>query len=130
MDFTHESARSFLARKTASRNIWDPKLPRSKSPYRPRNELVNVLYTEVGQQVARFTMRGDRTFFLFTFADEDAVGPGDLASQKRCCGSALEKADGNVRRFWMLLMPRTISISIASAKYAWTTEKAYGRANA
>ena len=50
--------------------------------YRPRDELVYVLHTEVGQQVGRFTMRGDRTLFLFTFADKDAAGPTDLSSQK------------------------------------------------
>ncbi|HEY6905738.1 MAG TPA: FAD-binding domain [Candidatus Acidoferrales bacterium] len=50
--------------------------------YRPRDELVYVLHTEVHQQVGRFTMRGDRTLFLFTFADADPVGPGDLSAQK------------------------------------------------
>jgi len=39
--------------------------------YRPRDELVYVMYTEVGQQVARFALHDDRTMFLFTFADED-----------------------------------------------------------
>jgi 2-polyprenyl-6-methoxyphenol hydroxylase-like FAD-dependent oxidoreductase len=38
--------------------------------YRPRDELVYMMYTEVGQQVARFTMPGDRTMFLFIFKDE------------------------------------------------------------
>jgi 2-polyprenyl-6-methoxyphenol hydroxylase-like FAD-dependent oxidoreductase len=52
------------------------------SGYRPRDELTYVLYTEVGQQVGRFTMRGDRTLFLFTFADPDEAGPCDLSSQK------------------------------------------------
>lgn len=52
--------------------------------YRPRDELVYVIYTEVGQQVGRFTLRDDRTLFLFTFADEqrkdaDAV---DVQAQK------------------------------------------------
>lgn len=37
--------------------------------YRPRDELIYVMYTEVRQQVARFAMRDDRTMFLFTFAD-------------------------------------------------------------
>lgn len=50
--------------------------------YRPRDELIYVLYTEVGQQVGRFAMRGDRTLFLFTFADEDVGNPGDVHSQK------------------------------------------------
>jgi 2-polyprenyl-6-methoxyphenol hydroxylase-like FAD-dependent oxidoreductase len=49
--------------------------------YRPRDELVYVMYTEVHQQIARFTMRGNRTMFLFTFADADD-GPGDIHSQK------------------------------------------------
>jgi len=31
------------------------------SGYRPRDELVYVMYTEVGRQVARFAMRDDRT---------------------------------------------------------------------
>lgn len=39
--------------------------------YRPRDEDVYVMFTEVGQQVGRFAMRGDRTMFLFVLADED-----------------------------------------------------------
>lgn len=38
--------------------------------YSPRDELTYIMYTEVGQQVSRFTMRGDRTIFLFIFEDE------------------------------------------------------------
>jgi 2-polyprenyl-6-methoxyphenol hydroxylase-like FAD-dependent oxidoreductase len=53
--------------------------------YRPRDELVYVMYTEVGQQVARFAMRDDRTMFLFTFADQDANGTlaNDMQAQKK-----------------------------------------------
>jgi 2-polyprenyl-6-methoxyphenol hydroxylase-like FAD-dependent oxidoreductase len=52
--------------------------------YKPRDELVYVLYTEVGQQVGRFTKRDDRTMFLFTFADSspDSADTGSLAAQK------------------------------------------------
>jgi 2-polyprenyl-6-methoxyphenol hydroxylase-like FAD-dependent oxidoreductase len=50
--------------------------------YRPRDELVYVLYTEVGQQAARFSMHGDRTMFLLVFADAEAAVPGDTPSQK------------------------------------------------
>ena len=50
--------------------------------YQPRDELVYVMYTQVGQQVVRFAMRDDYTMFLFTFADEDAAGPGDVQGQK------------------------------------------------
>ncbi|MGH9529996.1 MAG: FAD-dependent monooxygenase, partial [Terriglobales bacterium] len=61
--------------------------------YRPRDELVYVMYTEVGQQVGRFAMRGDRTMFLFVFAD-DAINPtaiGDISTQK----AILRKRFGN-----------------------------------
>ena len=50
--------------------------------YRPRDELVYMMYTQVGQQVGRFAMREDHTMFLFTFADEDPSGPGDIQSQR------------------------------------------------
>jgi 2-polyprenyl-6-methoxyphenol hydroxylase-like FAD-dependent oxidoreductase len=36
--------------------------------YRPRDELTYVMYPEVGRIVSRFSMRNDRTMFLFTFA--------------------------------------------------------------
>jgi 2-polyprenyl-6-methoxyphenol hydroxylase-like FAD-dependent oxidoreductase len=50
--------------------------------YRPRDELVYVMYTQVGQQVARFSMNGDRTMFLLTMADEDASVPFDAQAQR------------------------------------------------
>ncbi len=50
--------------------------------YRLRDELVYVMYTQVGQQVARFSMRGDRTMFLFVYADDNPAGPEDVHSQK------------------------------------------------
>lgn len=50
--------------------------------YAPRDELVYVMHTEVGRQVARFTMRGNRTMFLFTFRDPDPAIAGSLADQK------------------------------------------------
>lgn len=49
--------------------------------YRPRDELVYLLHTELHQQVGRFAMRGDRTMFLFTFADDNAR-TGDTQAQK------------------------------------------------
>lgn len=42
--------------------------------YQPRDELAYVMYTEIGQQAARFAMRGDRTMFLFMFADQAGEG--------------------------------------------------------
>jgi 2-polyprenyl-6-methoxyphenol hydroxylase-like FAD-dependent oxidoreductase len=49
--------------------------------YRPRDELRYIMYTEVGQQVARFAMRDDRTMFLFTFVDSNPDS-GDHDEQK------------------------------------------------
>ena len=51
--------------------------------YRPRDELVYVMYTEVGQQVARFSMRGDRTMFLFIFEHESQDGSSDNVSAQK-----------------------------------------------
>jgi 2-polyprenyl-6-methoxyphenol hydroxylase-like FAD-dependent oxidoreductase len=50
--------------------------------YTPRDELVYVMHTQVGQQVARFSMRDDRTMFLLTFKDKDPAIPATLAEQK------------------------------------------------
>jgi len=50
--------------------------------YQPRDELVYVMYTEVGQQVGRFSMRDDRTLFHFTFADPAVNNPDPVQDQK------------------------------------------------
>ena len=50
--------------------------------YAPRDELVYLLHTAVGRQIARFSLRGDRTMFLFTFEDHDPSLPPTLAEQK------------------------------------------------
>jgi 2-polyprenyl-6-methoxyphenol hydroxylase-like FAD-dependent oxidoreductase len=52
--------------------------------YRPRDEDVYIMHTEVGRQLSRFSMRGDRTMFLFIFADEARAGESlhDPAAQK------------------------------------------------
>lgn len=61
--------------------------------YQPRDELVYVLYTEVGQQVGRFTEHDNRTLFLFTFADPspDGTGARNIQAQK----ALLRKRFGN-----------------------------------
>ena len=61
--------------------------------YRPRDELVYLMYTEVGQQVGRFTLRDDRTMFLFIFADErgNDAESRDVYAQK----ALLRKRFGN-----------------------------------
>jgi len=61
------------------------------SAYRPRDELTYVMYTQVGQQVGRFALRGDRTMFLFTFADPSPGGTDTVQEQK----ALLKKRFGN-----------------------------------
>jgi 2-polyprenyl-6-methoxyphenol hydroxylase-like FAD-dependent oxidoreductase len=50
--------------------------------YRPRDELVYVIHREVGRQLGRFSMRNDRTMFLFVFADERPEVPEDVGAQQ------------------------------------------------
>jgi 2-polyprenyl-6-methoxyphenol hydroxylase-like FAD-dependent oxidoreductase len=50
--------------------------------YRPRDELVYVMYTQVGRQVVRFAMNDDRTMFLLTFADENITVLDNTVVQK------------------------------------------------
>lgn len=48
--------------------------------YRPRDELVYVSHGAPGRQVSRFSMRDDKTLFLFVFRDE-YLPTGSLASE-------------------------------------------------
>jgi 2-polyprenyl-6-methoxyphenol hydroxylase-like FAD-dependent oxidoreductase len=43
--------------------------------YRPRDELAYVSYAKPGRQVSRFSLRGDRTMFLFVFGSEWMTEP-------------------------------------------------------
>ena len=38
--------------------------------YRPRDELAYVTYSQPGRSIGRFTLRGDRTMFLFMFRSD------------------------------------------------------------
>jgi len=52
--------------------------------YSPRDELVYVSHSKPGRQVARFSLRGNRTMFLFVFITELMSGPEprDLEERK------------------------------------------------
>lgn len=45
--------------------------------YQPREELVYMSYNLPGRHISRFSMRDDRTLFLFIFRDEFLAGPED-----------------------------------------------------
>jgi 2-polyprenyl-6-methoxyphenol hydroxylase-like FAD-dependent oxidoreductase len=78
--------------------------------YRPRDELVYVMYPQVRQQVGRFAMRGDRTMFLLLFADNNPNLPSDIQVQKAVlrkrfanagweCAQILEALDGTTELY-------------------------------
>ncbi|OBH63906.1 FAD-binding domain [Mycobacterium sp. E2479] len=43
--------------------------------YQPRDELVYVAHTMPGRMIGRFTMRGEKTMFLFVFTPDHMSGP-------------------------------------------------------
>lgn len=50
--------------------------------YRPRDEDAYVMFTEVGRQIGRFSLRGNRSMFHFIFSDPDPRIPAGLDQQK------------------------------------------------
>ncbi|HKT88787.1 MAG TPA: FAD-binding domain [Candidatus Sulfotelmatobacter sp.] len=95
--------------------------------YRPRDELVYVMHTEVGQQVSRFAMHDDRTMFLFTFSDASPDIPAGLEGQKALlkarfahsgweCPQIMEALDG-VKE---LYFDRVSQIRMDPARGLWT----------
>jgi 2-polyprenyl-6-methoxyphenol hydroxylase-like FAD-dependent oxidoreductase len=50
--------------------------------YRPRDEDVYLIYGQPGRMVGRFTLRDDRTLFLFVFAASGASLPSTVDQQK------------------------------------------------
>ena len=60
--------------------------------YRPRDELVAVMYTQVGYQVTRLSLRNDVTMFLFTFVDDGSVANHDAPAQQAALRARLAGA--------------------------------------
>ena len=98
--------------------------------YRPRDELVYVMYSQVGQQVSRFAMRGDRTMFLFVFADPSPLMPHDVHDQKQVlrtrfgssgweCPAILERLDAVDD----LYFDRVSQIEMPPAEGLWTKDR-------
>lgn len=64
--------------------------------YRPREELVAMMYTDVGYQVTRLSLRNDNTMFLFTFVDDGSVANRDTAAQQAALRERLAGAKWEV----------------------------------
>ena len=65
--------------------------------YRPRDELVAVMYTQVGYQVTRLSMRNDVTMFLFTFVDDGSVTNHDADAQQAALRARFAGAKWEIR---------------------------------
>jgi len=61
--------------------------------YRPREELVYVSHAVPGRQVSRWSMREDKTVFLFAFRDEYLTGKSPSNEQERRAALASVFAD-------------------------------------
>lgn len=95
--------------------------------YQPRDELAYVMYTEVGQQIARFALRGDQTMVLFTFADSGPDLPSTIEAQKavlreRFGNSGWESARilSELDRTEDLYFDRVSQIAMPAAAGLWT----------
>jgi 2-polyprenyl-6-methoxyphenol hydroxylase-like FAD-dependent oxidoreductase len=95
--------------------------------YRPRDELTYVMYSEVGQVVSRFSMRDDRTMFLFTFADLDSALPADALRQKKVLKDRFGRSGWECPRILEALdtardlyFDRVSQIEMGSASDSWT----------
>lgn len=95
--------------------------------YRPRDDLVYMMHTEVGQQVARFTMRGDRTLFLFIWSGA-SEGPAETLEEQTAilrrrfgssgweCRQILDRLDGSTD----LYFDRVSQIRMGDQPGSWT----------
>lgn len=97
--------------------------------YQPRDELSYVMYTQVGQQVGRFALRGNSTMFLFVFEDRSSASrqPDDIEAQKAIlrdrfgrsgweCPQILEALEHTSE----LYFDRVSQIQLASRPDLWT----------
>ncbi|NTY60331.1 FAD-binding domain [Mycolicibacterium sphagni] len=66
--------------------------------YRARDELVYVTYTEPGRSIGRFSLRGDRTMFLFLFRYPHPCDPGETAARKTLVRNQFVNARGECAR--------------------------------
>ena len=66
--------------------------------YQARDELVYVTHNLPGRQVGRFSLRGNRTMFLFIVRSDHVGDVGDVTQVRRCCVASSATPDGNAHR--------------------------------
>ena len=64
--------------------------------YRPRDELVAVMRTQVGMQCLRLALRGDATMFCFMFRHDGDVPQDDVAAQQSVLRARMSDAGWEV----------------------------------
>jgi 2-polyprenyl-6-methoxyphenol hydroxylase-like FAD-dependent oxidoreductase len=64
--------------------------------YRPRDDLVVVMYTNVGYQITRLSLRDDTTMFLLTFVDDGSIANLDSDAQQAALRARLSGAKWEV----------------------------------
>jgi len=96
--------------------------------YRPRDELVYVMHTEVGQQIGRFAVHDDRTMFFFIFADPSPATPDDICSQKELLFRRFENSGWECPQILNALhsatdlyFDRVSQIKMGSDERSWTS---------
>ena len=90
--------------------------------YRPRDELVYVSHGVPGRQISRFSMRDDKTLFLFVFRDEYLTAGSPSTEQERKAALASVFADVGWECPQILAAmaeASATSTSTASARFAW-----------
>jgi len=98
------------------------------SGYRPRDENAYVTYTRVGRQIARFSLRGDRTMFLFIFTDADAdIAGAGIQAQKAVLRARFEN-DGWECREILAFLDKSPEIYFDRVSQIRMTEWSRGRA--
>ena len=89
--------------------------------YRPRDELAYVTYSQPGRSVGRFSLRGDRTLFLFCSAQSKPPILASWPRVKRCCAVSSVMRAGNARESSPRSTVLMICTSMLSARSAWIT---------
>ena len=75
--------------------------------YRPRDELVYVCHAQPGWQASRFSLRDDRTMFLFVFGSEGMTGPDprDVTERKALLHNLFDGAGWECPRILQAMDP-------------------------
>ena len=90
--------------------------------YRRRDELIYLSHGLPGRQISRFSMRDDKTLFLFVFRDEYMRGDDPKSILRNAFADAGWSGSGSKKSS----NPLRISTSTRSARFGWTAGRGDG----